>query len=89
MVYVDPLCSNGWILRGRSVKNSHLFADSPAELHALAARTGMKREWAQMSQSGILHYDLTPSRRARAVLAGAIELDRKAAVAKWKGSRAK
>lgn len=75
MVYVDPLCANGWVLRGRNVKNCHLVADTEAELHDLAARIGMKRSWFQGGR--IPHYDLTEARRAAAVLAGAKELSRR------------
>lgn len=59
----------------------HLFADEPdaAELHTLAARIGLKRAWFQGD-----HYDLTPGRRAAAVRAGALEVDRRRAVAIWR-----
>lgn len=79
MVYVDPLASNGWILRGRSVRNCHLLADTVAELHVFAARIGMKREWFQGKKTP--HYDLTESRRAAAVALGARELSRREVVA--------
>lgn len=59
----------------------HLYADTTEELHAFAARIGMKLAWAQVSRRGTPHYDLTPSKRARAVREGALELDRKAAKA--------
>jgi hypothetical protein len=59
----------------------HLYADTEAELHAFAVRIGMKRAWAQVSRRGTPHYDLTPGRRAAAVKAGAVELDRHAACA--------
>lgn len=60
---------------------AHLYADTEGELHAFAARIGMRRAWAQVSRRGTPHYDLTPGRRARAVAAGAVELDRRAAAA--------
>lgn len=40
------------------------------ELHAMAALIGMKREWFQ-DKPGHPHYDLVPSRRAKAVRCGA------------------
>jgi hypothetical protein len=58
----------------------HLIADTAEELHELARRIGLKREWAQLSRRGLLHYDLTPTKRAAAVKLGAIELDRHAFV---------
>lgn len=55
----------------------HLFTDAgnEAELHALAGRIGMKQSWFQGN-----HYDLTPSRRLRALREGAVEVDRRQAV---------
>jgi hypothetical protein len=49
-----------------------MYADTLDELHAMAAKIGMKREWFQDKKS-LPHYDLTVSRRAAAVRAGAIE----------------
>ena len=63
----------------------HLFADTVQELHAMAGRIGMERAWFQDGR--LPHYDLVPPRRAAAVAAGAIELDRKAAVLKWREIR--
>jgi hypothetical protein len=48
---------------------SHMVtdADSFDELHAMAERIGLRREWFQGD-----HYDVTPSRRAAAVKLGAV-----------------
>ncbi len=51
----------------------HMIADSEDELHAMAKKIGLKLGWAQYDHHGI-HYDLTPSKRALALKAGAIEL---------------
>ena len=76
-VYVDWLCNHGWRLRGRLVPSCHLTADTAAELHALAQAIGCRREWFQpMPPHSLPHYDLTASRRAAAVAAGAVELTR-------------
>lgn len=75
-VYVDSPVDHGWYLG----PSAHLLADTPAELHSFARRIGLKREWVQTSRKGVLHYDLTAARRAKAVAAGAIELDRKGVV---------
>jgi hypothetical protein len=86
-VYVDPLVNNGWRLRGRGVRNCHLFTDGPIEeLHAIAATIGMKREWFQ-GKASTPHYDLTPVRRAAAIEAGAVPVDRRQAVAIWRAAR--
>lgn len=45
-----------------------------AELHAMAERIGMRREWFQ-NKPHYPHYDLTESLRAAAVAAGAVEVD--------------
>ncbi len=78
-VYVDPLMAwprtkawpYGWV--------SHLYADTPEELHALAASIGLRRHWcSDHTQPGsrLLHYDLHAASRGRAVMLGAIEVDR-------------
>jgi hypothetical protein len=69
-VYVDRLCDWGW----RLGPSCHLVADSEAELHAFAARLGLRRGWAQVRR-GRVHYDLTRARRARAVRLGALPVD--------------
>lgn len=76
MVYVDPLYSNGWVLRGTQIRNCHLFADTLEELHAFATKIGMKRAWFQ-AEDRLPHYDLTPKRREHAVLLGAREVSRR------------
>lgn len=83
--YVDALVSYGWNLRGRRVRSCHLIADSLDELHAMANAIGMKREWFQPASSP--HYDLTESRRARAIGLGAVPLERRAFVAKLRQGR--
>lgn len=50
----------------------HMWADSLEELHEMADKVGMKRAWFQNKES-LPHYDLVPSRRARAIKHGAIE----------------
>lgn len=51
----------------------HLWADKPRELHRFATKIGLRLDWAQRSNSGFLHYDLTPNKRFAAIKAGAIE----------------
>jgi hypothetical protein len=88
-VYVDALCDFGWRIGGRRVRNCHLFCDQKdlAELHEMARRIGMQRQWFQ-DLPRAPHYDLTPERRAAAVAMGAIEVDRRTAVMIWRGRRA-
>jgi hypothetical protein len=53
----------------------HMFADSLAELHAMAKAIGMDRNWFQ--PLSFPHYDVSLSRRACAVKLGAVEVDRR------------
>lgn len=87
-VYVDTLAFHGvW----RYGKSCHMVADTAEELHAMADRIGHKREWFQASPpASVEHYDLTASRRAKAVKLGAVEVDRRAFVElirKWRADR--
>jgi hypothetical protein len=50
----------------------HLTADTLEELHAFAAKLGMKREWFQ-DKVDRPHYDLTPGKRLQAIRLGAVE----------------
>ena len=69
-VYVD----NGKISYGR-MKMSHMMADSLEELHDMADKLLLKREWFQPKSSP--HYDICQQRRKMALAYGAIEADRK------------
>lgn len=65
----------------------HMISDtSDEELHEFAAKIGMKRSWSQPKSSP--HYDLTPSRRAKAVQLGAVEVTRNDFVAALRRRRA-
>jgi hypothetical protein len=50
-----------------------MIADTNEELHAMAAKIGLKRAWFQTNLEP--HYDLTASKRKQAVAAGAVELE--------------
>ena len=74
---------------------SHLFADTQDELHAFAARLGLRRSWFQdpvkvgkpiKARPGSRaaqnwHYDVTESKRRQAVSLGAVEVSWRDAVA--------
>jgi len=53
-----------------------MLADSDLELHAMAARIGVERRWYQKAGTPHSHYDICLSKRALAVKAGAMEVDR-------------
>lgn len=65
-VYVDALREWGW----KYGASSHLYADTLEELHAFAARLGLKRAWFQDGKRP--HYDLTAAKRTMAIRLGAI-----------------
>ncbi|WP_122720738.1 DUF4031 domain-containing protein, partial [Pseudomonas viridiflava] len=69
-VYVDE---EGIRWRGREW--CHLVADSLDELHAFAARLGLRRSWFQ-SKTYYPHYDVTMAVRTRALALGARNADR-------------
>jgi uncharacterized protein DUF4031 len=79
-VYVDHAFEHGeW---GRWSGGGHLQADTPAELHAFAARLGLQRHWFQHrpGRPDRDHYDLTAEKRRQALAAGAVEEDRRQGV---------
>ena len=53
----------------------HMLADTEEELHAMASRIGIKRQWFQNDKYP--HYDICKSKRAEAVSFGAIEINRR------------
>lgn len=86
MVYVDMLIDYGWKLG----PSCHLLADTLDELHTFAEKIGMKRSWFQMGASGnVPHYDLTASKRKKAVSLGAKEINRKELVEMIKAAKNK
>lgn len=75
-VYVDAAI---WPY-GRMVM-CHMLADSREELDAMADRIGVARRWIQKAGQPDEHYDICKTKRAKAVAAGAIEIDRRQFVA--------
>lgn len=70
-VYVDEERNRGESAPLRFRWSCHMTASTLFELHAMASRLGLKREY---FQDGLYpHYDLTAGKRTRAVLVGAIE----------------
>lgn len=79
-VYVDQIVDyrasiSPQLARRAGSKFCHMTADTLEELHEMADKIGMRREWFQpAARLHHCHYDLVPSRRARAVALGAVEV---------------
>lgn len=56
----------------------HMISDTIEELHEMAQKIGLKREWFQ--PKSFPHYDLSKSKRESALSLGAIEIDRRETV---------
>jgi hypothetical protein len=72
-VYIDDAFVAGdW---GYFTGGGHLQADSLAELHAFAARLGLRRAWFQTrpARPEHDHYDLSRAGREQAIALGAID----------------
>lgn len=89
MILVDSLTGYDTKLRAGKVWCHMVSDEGPDELHAFAARIGLKREWSQeRPKASAHHYDLTPSRRALAVKLGAVEVTgRELAMRNYDGMR--
>jgi hypothetical protein len=84
-VYVDDVA-----MRWRGKRWYHLTADSTEELHAFAAKVGLKREWFQESEyrREADHYDVTDSFRDKSILLGAIPESWREGAARRRAARA-
>lgn len=77
-VYVDA--EN---LKFRNMIMCHMIADSVDELHDMALKIGLKKEWFQ-ANSSFPHYDISLSVKKKALELGAIEVSRRELVLKIK-----
>lgn len=73
-VYVDEP-----IYRYGNMHMCHMIADTQEELLAMADHIGVQRKWLQ--RKPVVHFDISKSKRALAVKAGAKEADRMLIVA--------
>lgn len=71
----------------RGMKMSHMVADTEAELHAMADKLGIRREWFHLSNKGVPHYNICEANRLRAVSLGAKLVARKELVTLTRGQR--
>ena len=76
-VYVHDMIDWGKRIGRAGPRWTHMIADSLDELHAMAARIGLRRSWFQ-DKSRDKHYDIGTDRiRDLALAAGAINCDRR------------
>ena len=75
-VFVDALAACVPNRRWKWSESAHLTSCDLDALHAFALRIGLKRTWFQNDRR-CPHYDLTRGANARAIAAGAVELDRR------------
>ena len=91
-IYVDPLLPCVRTRYWRHDRACHLFVDTRTDLdvlHRFAEFIELQRGWFQ-NHEHLPHYDLTASKRRRAVAMGAIQLDRRSAVMvfrRWRDAR--
>ena len=86
-VYVDEL--QGWPNAWGPFKagSCHLAADTLEELHAFAAKLGMKREWFQEGRGRHPHYDLVKTKRDKAIALGAKPVTGRDLIMIWREQR--
>lgn len=75
-VYVDDMHRTRMGQLGR-MKMSHMIADTRDELLTMAVNIGLKPEWLQSIDTPREHFDVSLSRRAKAVELGAREISMK------------
>lgn len=75
-IYVDDFFAP----MGR-MKMCHMMADSLEELHAMADKLGLKREWFQDGR--FPHYDICKSNREKAISLGATVISSREMVTKF------
>ncbi len=76
-VYVDDMLREAAVRNGDHIVRgrwSHLMADSSGELHAFAARIGLRQAWVQKPSTPLEHYDVTAAKRAIAIRLGAVPI---------------
>lgn len=69
-------------LKFKGMRMCHMVADTPAELHEMADKIGLRRSWFQ-DKSSIPHYDVSLSKKALAIMHGAEPITSKELVGKF------
>lgn len=71
-VYVDDMQASF-----RGMKMCHMIADSTEELLAMVDKIDVQRKWIQLPRTPEEHFDICKSKRALAVIHGAIEISQR------------
>jgi hypothetical protein len=71
VVYVDDMEA-----KYRGMTMCHMVADTHSELMAMANLIGMRLRWLQKAGTYKEHFDICKSKRALAVMHGAVEINR-------------
>ena len=74
LIYVDPLLPCAPTRRWPWSTSCHLFGEDIEKLHVFAESIGLNRQWFQNRPNRLPHYDLTESKRRRAINAGAAQV---------------
>jgi hypothetical protein len=75
-VYVDELMPCVPSAKWKYLESCHMIADAEWELHSLAKKIGLRRDWFQRDSVTMPHYDLTKNKRVLAIRVGAIPISR-------------
>jgi hypothetical protein len=87
-IMVDELRQFPTKIRAFRAGSCHLTTDGPIEeLHAFAAKVGLRREWFQLHKLAP-HYDLDAAGRARALDLGAVHVPAKVQARRRRAERA-
>ncbi len=76
-IYVDELRETVTSQRWPYTMGCHMIAaggtpeENSAELHAMAKKMSLRKEWVQQSHSKVEHFDLNASKRREAIALGA------------------
>ena len=74
VVWVDQMFTTIPSKKWRYKTACHLFGTDLAELRPIALSIGLKPQWEQIAANGVIHFDLTASKRVLAIRKGAVSL---------------
>lgn len=72
--WVDPMFTTVPTKKWRYKSACHMFGTDLVELRAIASMINLKPEWEQVAGNGVIHFDLTATKRHLAIHQGAVPL---------------